>query len=444
MRRFDAVVVGGGVAGSTTAAALAGRGLDVLLCEAGLASNKRLAGELMHPPAADVLDDLGLLEPLVAVGAAEVRGFVVIRDGVSVGPTLDYAEVDGGRPTSIAIEHGLMTRTLLEEVSRRDGVTHWEARVTKVEDLDTIREKGGLARVHVRRGEEVEVVSAPLVVSAEGRSSPTRARAGIEVERAAPFRMVGWRIPGARLPYPGYGHVFSGARTTSLAYRMGPDEVRVMFELGMDEPLEVSSLLEALPRPFRDDVRRGIETRPRETAKVWGMRPTRVSSGRLAVVGDAGGCVHPLTATGIAFCTQDAARLAHEVGRTFSRGDGVPEALARYEEGRRGPMRARVALGPALVEALASEAPEMRLLRHGLFRYWRKSQSGRGRSIGLLSTQEARLSVMAREYAAVCLHALTGLPQGVVGANEVLPALLGLAKRNVSQLRSDLSPPGAS
>ena len=46
---FDAVVVGGGVAGSTSAVSLAKKGLRVLLCEAGLPSNRRLAGELLHP-----------------------------------------------------------------------------------------------------------------------------------------------------------------------------------------------------------------------------------------------------------------------------------------------------------------------------------------------------------------------------------------------------------
>ncbi len=431
MKRFDVVVVGGGIAGSTSAAALARRGLQVLLVEAGLPSEKRLAGELMHPAACAVLEELDLLEPLLAAGAAEVRGFAVLHDAEVVGSPLEYTEIDGGEGrTSIAIEHGVMVRALLDAVGQREGVTVWEGRVTDVEDLHS-----ELATVHVRRGAEIETVQAPLVVSAEGRSSRIRQRAGIAVQRGAPFRMVGWRVPNTRLPRPGYGHVFAGGATTSLAYRINDQEVRVMFELGIDDDLDVSHLLAALPEPFSEDVRRAIETQPRETAKVWGMSPARVSTGRLAVVGDAGGCVHPLTASGIAFCTQDAARLAAEVGLDFQRGAGVLAALDRYEKGRRGPMRARVALGPAMVEALGSNAPEMKLLRHGLFRYWRKSKQGRARSLALLSTHESRVSVMAREYAAVCAHALTGLPAGVVPSAEVLPALVGLARQNVSRVR---------
>ncbi|HEY8429021.1 MAG TPA: NAD(P)/FAD-dependent oxidoreductase, partial [Sandaracinaceae bacterium] len=358
-RRVDALVVGGGIAGSCAAAALAREGLDVMVCEAGLPSARRLAGELMHPPAAEALDRLGLLDPLVAAGAAPVYGFVVARGPEDRGTLLPYSEVVGARPTSIAIEHARMTRILLDAVRGRPRVTVREgARVTEVDP------HGARPVATVRIGDREERIEAALIVLADGRGSRLRTALGFGARRGEELRMVGWRVPRGRLPQPGYGHVFLSGGAIALAYPISREDVRVMFEVGTNEGLDLSSRLASLPEPFRGDVERAIRG-PRLSAKVFALFPDRVARDRVVLVGDAAGCVHPLTASGIAFCARDATQLAAAVGERFEGGANVPFALARYERERRGPMRARARLGPALVEAFTSSAPEMRLLRHG-------------------------------------------------------------------------------
>ena len=47
--RFDLIVVGGGLAGSTLGAALAAHGLRVLILERELTFKDRVRGEGMHP-----------------------------------------------------------------------------------------------------------------------------------------------------------------------------------------------------------------------------------------------------------------------------------------------------------------------------------------------------------------------------------------------------------
>jgi 2-polyprenyl-6-methoxyphenol hydroxylase-like FAD-dependent oxidoreductase len=429
MKRVDAIVVGGGIAGSCTAAALAREGLEVLLCESGLPSDKRLAGELMHPPAAEDLDRLGLLEPLVQAGAAPVYGFAVLRGSADRGTMLSYSEVIGARASSIAIEHATMTRTLLSAVSERPRVTVREG--ARVLDVDASRAH---PIITLRGGERIETA---LVVLADGRSSRLRAQLGFPVSRGEELRMVGWRVPSGRLPYPGFGHVFVSEKGTTLAYQISARDVRIMFEVGADESLGLQTQIAELPEPFRRDVEHAIRNEARLTTKVFALSPGRVTANRVALVGDAGGCVHPLTASGIAFCTRDATRLGRAVGHRFDAGEGVPTALALYEKERHAPMRARTMLGPALVETLTSTSPEMRLLRRGLFRYWAKSPRGRRTSMGLLSTQESRGSIVAREYASVCLHALMGL--GELDADEMLPAVAGLVRRSAEQMRELVS-----
>ncbi len=434
MERFDAIVAGGGIAGSTTAAALAKKGCSVLVCEAGLPNSKRLAGELLHPPGAANLEELGLLEPMVKAGAVPTYGFAVFRNADDPGTLLSYSEIPGGRPTGIALEHGVLTRTLLDCVGRVPGVTLWNGTRVLNADLDAASPV-----VTVRRdGQDVEV-ACTLVVSAEGRVSKIRERAGIACQDDSSFRMVGWKVAGARLPYPGYGHVFIGGPTPILAYQVSRNEVRVMFELGLDEGLDVpDSLMNAMPEPLRGDLAAAMTKQSRATARFCGFRPEQFTARNLAIVGDAGGCVHPLIASGMSFCTADAMRLAEAVGRPLATGY-VNGALDAYEKARRQPMATRGALGPAMVEALCDPAPSMRLLRHGLFRYWGNSPRGRATSMGLLSTRESSLAVMAREYAIVCANAVTGLPAGVVRRNEILPAFAGLAKRTAGFARGAIT-----
>lgn len=421
-RRYDAIVVGGGVSGSTTAAALAAKGMSVLLCEAGLPSEKRLAGELMHAPAARNLESVGLLAPLIEAGAVPIYGFALFRGPDDPGSLLSYTEVPGGWQCGLAIAHDQLNRTLLDAIKQRPGVEVLDGATVTSVDLDrpdpiaTIKTEAGEIRAR-----------ADLIVLAEGRSSAIRKSGGIEVVEGPPFRMIGWRIPGARLPYPGFGHIFTGGPAAILAYPMARDEVRIMFEVDPDDQVGLAAQVALLPQPFRADVEAAIAAGTRQVAKVFAVTPHRVANGRLAIVGDAGGCVHPLTASGIAFCTRDAIDLAEQLG---DRRAPIPEALKRYDEARREPMRTRAALGPALVEALTATTPEMELLRHGLFRYWQHSPRGRAASMALLSTEEPRMMVMAREYAAVCWHAISDLGSAPVPRAQRLGAVAGLVRRS--------------
>ena len=434
MTHFDAIVVGGGISGSTTAAALAQRGRKVLLCESGLPNSRRLAGELMHPPAAERLKDLGLLSALEDAGGVPVYGFVIFRDAEDPGTLLSYSEIPGCRPTGFALQHSTICKTLLDAVSERENVTVWNG--ARVQSVD---QDGARPKVHITRDGEQLVVEADVVVSADGRASKLRKNAGITTKKTDAMRMLGWRVEGGRLPYPGYGHIFIGGHTPTLAYQVGRDDVRVMFELGLDEGLDVpDNLLNAIPSPLREDIMGAIANGQRQTSRIFSSLPNRFSAGSLVVVGDAGGCVHPVSASGIAFCTSDAVGLASCLGE--ARGpEAIRAALRRYDQQRKGPMRTRSSLGPALLHAFSGQGPDMRLLRHGLFRYWERNARGRRVSMGLLATHEQGMLKMAREYVQVCAHSLHGVTQGVVTPGEIPQALLGLVGRTSEILRQSLS-----
>ncbi len=403
---WDAVVAGGGVAGVAVAVALQEFGHRVLLVEPGLDNTKRLAGELIHPPGASDLAELGLLAPLEKVGVAPVLGFAVSPEATAAPHLLPYGEIPGVQRLGFAVDHAVLSATLLDVAARLPHVTLWpDARVTALDLTGS-----AAATVTVTRPTGTVSVRACLVVAADGGTSMLRRLASIGHTRVRLSQMVGVQVTGD-VPSPGYGNVFLGGPAPVLAYAIGQGATRVMFDVpgnphGVEAVRQDPAFLAALPPEFRERVRTALHTQPGLVCANYSIVPATVAVGRLVLVGDAAGCCHPLTATGLSVCTRDALRLRQALREA---GGDVPRALAAYARARGGPQRTRVALAEALYRAFAGQSDEMRLLREGILRFWQRSRRGRAASMALLSTHEGRMSVMAVQYARVIAYALVGL-----------------------------------
>ena len=402
MHEVDVLVAGGGPAGAATAAAMARLGLRVLLADAGQDRKKQLAGELLHPIGVEELTRYGFAEVLSAGGSAVV-GFAVL-DGERTA-LLPYAPGNRG----LGIEHHALVEPLLGVVERQGVEVRRRTRVAEVVD--------GPESVEASLGREgqSERVRARILVAADGRASPVRRGLGIPEEHTRLSTMVGVLVDRARLPHPDRGHLFIGGPWPVLAYAISPDRARVMVDLPLGSTGErlrtEPQLLSGLPGPLRDGVLAALDREPPLVASNDTRIPEAVVRGRVVLVGDAAGCCHPLSASGMASAVRDARGL--EIALSQHPGD-VTEALANYARARRPPNRTRIALASALYEAFSSPSPEMAALRRGMFRYWEHTRTGARNSMSLLSTRETRMSVMAREYARVVAHGLLALGSGSV------------------------------
>jgi 2-polyprenyl-6-methoxyphenol hydroxylase-like FAD-dependent oxidoreductase len=400
-RAVQVVVAGGGLAGSCAAAALAQRGYHVLIVEPGVTYAKRLAGELLHPPALADLRALGLAGALTDASAQPVDGFAVFLggDGGADARCVLAYDPDGGRGATV--EHGALVTTLLERArslpnvsvitgARVDGVVH-------LPDAVTVTIAVGGARHEVR---------AELLVAADGRSSNVRKLAGIPAERTQLSAMAGFLVETDAIPCPDHGHIFASGAAPVLAYGIAPGKVRVMIDVDGDVATRVREphRLAALPEPFRAAVARTVATQRPLIASNLTVVPSALAAGRVVLVGDAAGCCHPVSASGLASAAHDARVLAESVA---ANPDDISRGLARYARGRQRSQSVRIALASALYRAFAEVSPEMTLLRRGLVDYWQHSPRGRAASMALLATQEQRFSILAREYAHV---AARGLP----------------------------------
>lgn len=179
---YDIVVSGGGVAGLTAAAAFGGAGFSVLCVDPAAPVTDRdahgsdLRTTAMLQPARDLLDRIGLW-PRLAPHAAELQIMRIVDAG---GPapeprvTRDFDAADiSNQPFGWNLPNWLLRREMVAHLDSLPSVTFRPGTGTT-----TLLTREAEARVGLSDGTRVR---ARLVIAADGRNSPIRAAAGIDV-----------------------------------------------------------------------------------------------------------------------------------------------------------------------------------------------------------------------------------------------------------------------
>jgi 2-polyprenyl-6-methoxyphenol hydroxylase-like FAD-dependent oxidoreductase len=255
-----------------------------------------------------------------------------------------------------------------------------------------------------------QAIHARLLVAADGRGSHVRGLLGIGESRERLSSMLGVLVDAAHLPHAAFGHLFIGGAAPVLGYAISEDKARIMLDLpagsGAAVVAKSPEILAGLPPQLGQAVMSAAQEGQVLMAANETRLPRAVAVNSAVLVGDAAGCCHPLSASGLSSCTRDA-RVLQEALRRYP--DDFRAAAQLYASQRRAPQRTRIALASALYRAFSEQSVEMAALRTGLFRYWERSRAGRVVSMALLSTRELRMWIMAREYARAVVHALISL-----------------------------------
>jgi squalene monooxygenase len=432
---FDVIVGGAGVAGTAAAAAIQRLGYNVMLVEPGLNDDRRLAGEVFHPPGVSGLEELGLLKALKHAPAVTVNGFIVSSNNGYI--RLPYDTVLAHQVPGLCLEHGLIRRCMLEAVSALPNITvKHGARVVHLDQSNS-----SSLVVQLADGKSTTSYRCRLLVAADGAQSRIGRLAGIGVHNRRISTIFGYRVSVKTLPQPDYGHVFLGAGTPVLLYPIGPDEARILFDIPYDSGRrpgvsDCLAIAAALPPGLRQDVEHAIAAQSRMTVHTHATCTDRSVQGRVVLVGDAGGSCHPLTATGMTMCINDALLLRRAL---FERPDRLPEALQLYQRRRRWPQATRLALAEALRDAFCGASPELRVVQNGILTYWRDSAEGRVATLALLSTADGRPLALMRQFVAVMIRGFVAHVRSRaddrVGTLRVARALLVALFRQVRQIR---------
>jgi 2-polyprenyl-6-methoxyphenol hydroxylase-like FAD-dependent oxidoreductase len=400
-----------------------------------------------------ILAGLGLHAPLLEAGGADVEGFSVVLENGVPPIVLPYTEVRGGAPCGLAISHPDMVARLRREVSA-EGSGSIEVR-TGVRVADLVHEGGRVVGVRTAAGGEIR---APLTVVAEGRHSKLRRALGFADDTRLLSFTAALLVEGAELPRARYGHVFLGPWGPILAYSIGGGRVRMCIDLPVDTgkgQAAVESFLRtecapSVPEPLRSAMLRTLAAAPLEICANHAIKTRRCAAPGVALVGDSGGCSHPITATGMTVALNDIQTLATELGEsagdrgaealswTSDSAASIDAALERYQTSRYDFVRAREMLAEGLYDVFRRGDDGARVVRSGLSRYWTSSPRARAASLALLSGHESRLRAFIAEYLWVVGESAVSVLGGAASIG--LPggrraAMSGLARTAYDQLQ---------
>ncbi len=332
----DVVVVGGRVAGASTALLLARAGLRVVLLDRGRRGSDTVSTHGLMRSGVLQLTRWGLLDQVVAAGTPAVRRTVFHY--VDADPVQVTIRPHAGVDALYAPRRHLLDRLLVDAAAAAGADVRHETAVTGL-----LRGAGGHVHgvVAAARGGSPVPLRAGLTVGADGiRSLVARDVAAPVVRQGRTASAVLYRYFDD-LPAVGYEWAYgAGAGAGLIPTNDGqtcvfvgttPRRVRALRRDGADRSFD-ALLREAAPAL----VDRVAAARPASPMHGWAGVPgfvRRAYGPGWALVGDAGYFKDPITTHGITDALRDAELLADAVLDALGGGPAAP-AFARYEATR--------------------------------------------------------------------------------------------------------------
>lgn len=389
---YDLVVIGGGPAGLTAAIALAETGANTALIARRVpyADNRTTA---LLGGSVDLLEQLNVW-PRCKDKAAALQVMRLVDD---TGRLIRAPEVRfscdeiGLEVFGYNIENRALMIALEERAAELPGLTRFD------DEADAIIPGDADVAIHMRHG---KLLSARLVVGADGRQSLCREAARIEVSRrglnqaaltfnighSRPHRNISTEFhtphgPCVFVPLPG--------DRSSVVWVAAPKEAERLRALSDDE------LSEAAERQSHSILGRVVVEPGRHVFPLGIEQPRQFAKARIVLVGEAAHVIPPIGAQGLNMGLRDAADIADIVREAMASGEdpGAPQVLARYDSARRSDVTSRTfaidmanssllsdflpmqSLRAAGMHLIGSVGPLRRLaMREGLAPSWRSSR----------------------------------------------------------------------
>ena len=338
-------------------------GVSTALLEAKDDFDRAFRGDTVHPSTLEMLDDLGLAEPLLARDHGKLRRMTLQAGATGATVIADFTRLCTRFPFVAMIPQVEFLDFIVEEAKKYDGF--YLRMGAHVNDL--IIEDGAVRGVRYRTRDGDHEIRASLTVAADGRASRLRKLAGFTPKKNAaamdvmwlvlPRRsdersidLTGFRIGGGRLVV-----VLARADQWQLGYVILKGDNRSIREQGLDAlRLEVATLVPELADRV-DTIRdwNDIHFLSVESSRI----PTWHRAGLLAI-GDAAHVMSPVGGVGINYAIQDAVAAANLLVAPLRAGTVTDADLAAVQRRREFPTRFIQALQGIVQRRLVARALE--------------------------------------------------------------------------------------
>lgn len=359
MQNYEIAVVGGGLAGSVAALALARGGRKVVLVAPEHGGDDHRTTALMDH-SIRFMERLGLWESIVSSAAPlTVMQIIDGTDRLLRAPTAQFRAADLGL---YAFGYNIPNRVLLDTLNSAVGA---EANITRLTSpMEAVAFSAEQALMTLKDGQSI---SAAFVVGSDGRGSKVRESAGIGTRRWAypqsavvlnfqhslPHGNVSTEFhtkagPFTQVPLPG--------RRSSLVWVVPPQEADHLLGLPLDE---LSQAVEARMQSMlgKVTVEPGAQSWPLSS-----LMADRFGKGRMALVGEAAHAFPPIGAQGLNLSLRDVIALSEILATTTDR--PVPSDTGeRFNRRRRADIMSRTFGVDVLNRSLLSDFLPMQMMR---------------------------------------------------------------------------------
>jgi len=363
IQTVDCCIAGGGPAGVVLGLLLARQGVDVLLLEAHQNFDREFRGDTVHPSTVNLIEQLGLLDKLLALPHVAMLDYPFHYPDGSISPPptkRDRARLS----SSYMIPQHLLLEMLVREAQRYP--TFRLATGARVDDL--LRDARGVCGIRYTAADGLHEVRASLVVGADGRFSKVRQLAGVPLRgRGAPMDVLWFRLPNAASDPERAAGVYLG--TDGVVVIMDrPDgwQVGYAFAKGAYQRLRDAGP-EALRRSvvdhagwLADRIELLREWRQVSLLSVDAGRVERWYAPGLLLIGDAAHVMSPVGGVGINYAVQDAVVAANIIGPGLLQGTLRTADLAAVQCRRELPTRLMQALQQRMTPFSAAGQPRQR------------------------------------------------------------------------------------
>ncbi len=339
---YDAIIIGGGPAGTTAATLLAGKGHRVLLLEKATFPRYHV-GESLMPFCYFSLDRLGVIDRMHEIGFQEKKSVqFATTDGRISSPFYFFQHFDHPAATTWQVERETFDLMLLDN-ARAKGVEVRENTTV----LDFLKEQNRITGVRARTGEgEPFEIHAPLTLDCTGRDALFQRKHGWRKRDPELNKISIWTLfkdakrdagldEGATtiayLPEGGWfwniplrnGIVSSGI-VAERDYLYRPGETRDPAEIYVRE-IENNAWV-------KDHLTQGEQFGEYWIAGEYSYRAEHCATDGLVLVGDAFAFLDPVFSSGVFLALKSGEMAADAAHAALENGDTSAAAFARYGE----------------------------------------------------------------------------------------------------------------